>query len=82
MPFRDAYKITGSIVMMAEKSGVDLSEMSIEELKSVDSRIEEDVLTFLNLRNSMNARDSYGGTATEETVNQLRYYIEWIKGIS
>ncbi len=64
MPFRDAYKITGSIVMQAEKAGVDLSEISIEELKTVDSRIEEDVLTFLNLRNSMNARDSHGGTAT------------------
>ncbi len=82
MPFRDAYKITGSIVVQAEKSGVDLSEMSIEELKVVDSRIEEDVLTFLNLRNSMNARASHGGTATEETVKQMAYYIEWIKGLS
>ena len=82
MPFRDAYKITGSIVMQAEKSGVDLSEMSIEELKVVDTRIEEDVLTFLNLRNSMNARASYGGTATEETARQMAYYIEWIKGLS
>ncbi len=82
MPFRDAYKITGSIVVQAEKSGIDLSEMSIEELKVVDSRIEEDVLTFLNLRNSMNARNSHGGTATEETTKQMAYYIEWIKGLS
>ncbi len=82
MPFRDAYKITGSIVMQAEKSGIDLSEMSIEELKTVDSRIEEDVLTFLNLRHSMNARASHGGTATEETVKQMEYYIKWIKEIS
>jgi len=56
--------------------------MSIEELKVVDTRIEEDVLTFLNLRNSMNARASYGGTATEETARQMAYYIEWIKGLS
>jgi len=82
MPFRDAYKITGAIVMQAEKSGVDLSEMSLEELKVADTRIEEDVLTFLNLRNSMNARASYGGTATAETVKQVAYYIEWIKGLS
>lgn len=82
IPFRDAYKITGSIVMQAEKSGIDLSEMSLEELKVVDTRIEEDVLTFLNLRNSMNARDSHGGTATSETAKQMAYYIEWIKGLS
>lgn len=81
MPFRDAYKITGSIVVYAEKLGIDLSEMSIEELKVVDNRIAEDVLTFLNLRHSMNARNSYGGTATEQTAKQMRYYIEWIKGL-
>jgi argininosuccinate lyase len=82
IPFRDAYKITGAIVMQAEKSGVDLSEMTLQELKAADSRIEEDVLAFLNLRNSMNARASYGGTATEATVEQMAYYIEWIKGLS
>jgi argininosuccinate lyase len=82
IPFRDAYKITGAIVMQAEKSGVDLSEMSLEELKVADSRIEEDVLEFLNLRNSMNARNSYGGTATEATVAQMAHYIEWIKELS
>ena len=82
MPFRDAYKITGAIVMQAEKAGVDLSEMSLEELKVADSRIEEDVLAFLNLRNSMNSRASYGGTATKETVAQMEYYIDWIKELS
>ncbi len=82
MPFRDAYKITGSIVMQAEKSGIDLSEISLEELKTIDSRIGEDVLTFLDLRNSMNARSSYGGTATKETVKQIEYYIQWIKELS
>jgi argininosuccinate lyase len=82
IPFRDAYKITGSIVMQAEKSGIDLSEISLEELKAADSRIDEDVLEFLDLRHSMNARDSYGGTSTAQTVEQVAYYIEWIKGLS
>ena len=82
MPFRDAYKITGAIVMQAEKLGVDLSEMSVEELKVADSRIGEDVLEFLNLRHSMNARNSYGGTATVQTVAQVAHYVEWIKGLS
>jgi len=82
MPFRDAYKITGAIVMQAEKSGIDLSQMSIEELKAADSRIGEDVLEFLNLRHSMNARDSYGGTASAKTAEQIAYFVEWIKGLS
>jgi len=79
IPFRDAYKITGGIVVKAESMGIDLSDMILKDLQEVDSRIEEDILEFLNLRNSMNARASKGGTATSETVNQLEYFIEWIK---
>jgi argininosuccinate lyase len=79
IPFRDAYKITGSIVVLAEKSGIDLSQMSLEELKVADSRIGEDVLEFLNLRNSMNARNSQGGTSEERTKAQIKYFNGWLK---
>lgn len=79
IPFRDAYKITGSIVVEAEKQCIDLSEMSLENLQAADSRIGEDVLDFLNLRNSMNARCSEGGTSTETTRAQIKYYETWIK---
>ena len=81
MPFRDAYKITGELVSRCQESGVDLSEVSLDVLQEVDSRIGEDVLEFLNLRNSMNARISKGGTATSETVKQLEYFKEWIKDL-
>lgn len=79
MAFRDAYKITGSIVVLAEKLGVDLSEMSLEELKAADSRIDEDVLEYLNLRNSMNARNSQGGTSTKATKKQIEYFKNWLE---
>ncbi len=79
IPFRDAYKITGSIVVLAERLGVDLSEISLEELKTVDSRIDEDVLEHLNLRNSMNARGSQGGTSTKETKRQIEYFERWVE---
>ncbi len=78
IPFRDAYKITGSIVIHAQKSGIDLSEMSIEELKVIDSRIGDDVLKFLDLRASMNARDSFGGTSTSSTQKQIDYFKGWL----
>ncbi len=79
LPFRDAYKITGKIVIVAEKSGIDLSQMSLEELKAIDQRIGKDVLKFLSLRNSMNARKSHGGTATSSTLDQIAYFEEWLK---
>jgi len=78
IPFRDAYKITGSIVVQAEKLGVDLSEMSIEEIKVADSRIGEDVLEYLNLRASMNARNSQGGTSSTSTKVQIEHFKKWL----
>ncbi len=81
MPFRDAYKITGELVARCEKRGIDLSEISLEEIKEADSRVGDDVLKFLDLKNSMNARDSFGGTATSEVEKQIKYFKEWIENV-
>ncbi len=79
-PFRDAYKVTGSLVVEAEKKGVDLSKMSLKDLKNVDNSIEDDILEFLDLRHSMNARDSYGGTSTAQVKRQVEIFEKWLKG--
>ncbi len=79
MPFRDAYKITGAIVVEAQKIGIDLSEMPYEILKAMAPCIDEDVKTFLDLRHSMNARKSEGGTATEATQEQIAYFEKWLE---
>jgi len=81
IPFRDAYKITGELVAGCEKKGIDLSQISFDELKSVDSRIDEDVLEHLDLKNSMNARDSFGGAATKRAKEQIEIFKEWLDGI-
>ncbi len=79
MPFRDAYKITGAIVVEAEKIGVDLSELPYEVIKAMAPCVEKDVREFLDLRHSMNARKSEGGTATEATERQIDYFREWMQ---
>jgi len=77
--FREAHFITGRAVAHAEGLGRDLSLLTCKELQEVDNRIGEDVLECLNLRNSMNARTSQGGTSTSSTLEQLEYYKKWIK---
>ena len=79
MPFRDAYHITGNVVNLAEERGVDISELTIEELQSVDDRITEGVVELLDNRASMNARISEGGTSTVRTNEQIETLLEWIK---
>ncbi len=79
MPFRDAYHLVGDIVNKAEELGKDISQLSYEELKSIDDRFKEDAIDVLNLENSMNARDSFGGTSKKSTQKQVEYFEQWIK---
>jgi argininosuccinate lyase len=79
IPFRDAYHITGNVVNVAEERGLDISELSFEELKAVDERITEGVVELLDNRSSMNARQSEGGTSTARTKEQIEALTAWLE---
>ncbi len=78
IPFRDAYHITGNVVNMAEEKGLDISQLSYEELNSIDNRINQDVVALLDNRASMNARASEGGTSTARTKEQIEALTAWL----
>ncbi|MDR1285008.1 MAG: argininosuccinate lyase [Campylobacteraceae bacterium] len=80
IPFREAHFITGKAVARAEELGVDISQISIEELKKVDDRIGDDATVFLSLEASMNARNSKGGTAKSATLSQINDMEDWLNG--
>ena len=79
IPFRDAYHITGKVVNLAEDKGKDISELTLDELKSVNGRIGSDAVKLLNNRTSMNARQSEGGTATVRVTEQIKSMKDWIE---
>jgi len=81
IPFRTAYYITKDVVAVANNLRKDMSELTLEEIRSANKEIEtidEEILSYLNLRNSMNARTSFGGTSTERTKEQIAYFQEWL----
>ena len=78
IPFRDAYHITGNVVNLAEDKGLDISELSLEELQQVDSRIGDGAVALLDNRASMNARNSEGGTSTARTIEQIEKLSKWL----
>ncbi len=81
MPFRDAYHLVGNIVNEAEKLNKDISELSYQELKSIDNTFAQDVIEVLNITNSMNARVSKGGTSTKSTKEQIDILNSWLEKI-
>ncbi len=71
IPFREAHHITGAAVKLAEQRGVALDELSLEDLKAIDARIDERVYAALSVEASVAARKSYGGTAPDQVRNQV-----------
>lgn len=79
IPFRKAHFIVGKCVLKAENLGLDLSQMSLDELKSVDENIDENAIKCLDLINSKESRNSAGGTANssvEVQISELEKFIQ------
>ena len=76
LPFRDAHHVTGALVAMAEKKGCDLSDLSLEEMKSVNGTITEGIFDVLGVHNSVASRMSYGGTAPARVREQVARWKE------
>ncbi|MBF7064551.1 argininosuccinate lyase [Aliarcobacter butzleri] len=82
MPFRTAYYITKDVVALANSLNKDISELSIDEIRKANDElknINEDIILYLDLKNSMNARNSFGGTSTKQTENQIEYFKKWLE---
>ena len=79
VPFREAHFITGKAVARAEVLGIDLSEIDYKELHAIDQRIKENVMRYLSIEHSMNARTSQGGTAEVRTLEQISSFDHYLQ---
>ena len=74
MSFREAYKKTAAIVNLAEKKRKKLNELTIDELKKIEPKLTDDVLKVFSLKNSINSKKSYGGTAFDNIKKMILKY--------
>lgn len=78
VPFRETHHISGRAVALAESLGCDVSELDLAQLKSIDERIEADIIALLQPLSSMNARNSQGGTSEVQTLLQIESVNKWL----
>nr|WP_137677475.1 argininosuccinate lyase [Parerythrobacter lutipelagi] len=71
IPFREAHHITGAAVKLAESKGVPLDQLSLDELQTIDARVDERVFAALSVDASVASRASYGGTAPEQVKARI-----------
>ncbi|WP_374292905.1 argininosuccinate lyase [Paenirhodobacter enshiensis] len=79
LPFRDAHHVTGVLVAMAEKRGVDLPDLTLADMQSVNPAITEDVFRVLGVHNSVASRQSYGGTSPVQVRAQIARWREILR---
>jgi argininosuccinate lyase len=76
LPFRSAHHVTGTLVGMAEKKGVDLADLTLEEMRSVEPGITQDVYSVLTVEASVASRTSFGGTAPANVAREAARWLE------
>lgn len=72
LPFRDAHHVTGAVVKAAEQLGVDLKDLPLEAMQTVEPRITSDVFDVLSVEASVSSRTSFGGTAPENVKKAVK----------
>ncbi|HCC34603.1 MAG TPA: argininosuccinate lyase [Ruminococcaceae bacterium] len=79
VPFRDAYKIMGTLVAMCIERGETLETLPLQDYREQSGLFEEDVFEAIRLEHILNARTSYGGPAPSLVREQAAKLIEKIR---
>lgn len=60
VPFREAHKIVGQIVKYAEDNNKGLAQLTLDEMKSINSIIDETVFEYLDIKSSLQKKKTFG----------------------
>ncbi|CAI7840493.1 unnamed protein product [Closterium sp. NIES-54] len=74
MPFRTSHDVVGRAVAIAVARGVELSTLSLEELRAINPIFEGDVYSFLGVHNSITKFTSFGSTGAARVDEQLKFW--------
>jgi len=72
VPFRTAHEKIGNAVRFALEKGVELGELSMNELRQFGSEFGEDFYAAMTLQAALDCHDVMGGTATNRVKMALR----------
>ncbi len=79
LTFRESYYISSKLVNFAEKNKKNLNEISLKELNKFYKNLDKKVLKIFDVKNSMNSKNSYGGTSTKNVMKMIKKYKKEMK---
>ncbi|KAF0310099.1 Argininosuccinate lyase [Amphibalanus amphitrite] len=71
IPFREAHNLSGKVVALAESKGVPMSQLTLDDFKSVSPAFGDDVTTLWSYEASVEQYRADGGTARAAVAAQI-----------
>lgn len=71
MPFRKAHEVVGHLVLLCDKRGCDLSDLSLDDFRAESELFEQDITEALDLESIVAARTTFGGTGHSSVKEQM-----------
>ena len=78
IPFRDAHRIVGEIVVECERRSCAIDELGLEKLKKFSDRFEEDIYDAIRLENCVDKRLTIGAPGRKEMERVLKIHEEYL----
>ena len=72
VPFRDAHRIVGQLVLRLSEMGKGLEDATLDDLRLFSDKFDEDAITVLQPEQSVERRKELAGTAKSSVMKQLR----------
>ena len=79
VPFRDAHEISGHLVRVCEENGIELHEVTDEQLQSVSPLLTPEVREVLTVEGSVASRMGAGGTAPVRVAEQRAELVDRVQ---
>lgn len=81
VPFRESHGLVGQAVRLAEDQGLELTELSMQDLRKLSPQFDDDVADVLQISTALAQRSAPGGTSPDALQAQLtearRFLTSW-----
>ena len=82
VPFASAHEISGKAVALAESQGIEVHELTDEQLQGIDSRLVSSLRETLSAQSAIDSRSSINGTSSKSVTAQITQLEAKIRGYS
>ena len=73
LPFREAHEIIGHMVLLCLEKGCSIDQLSMQELKNINSIFEEDFYEAVSLKTCVEQRLTPGGPSKNAVLKQIAW---------